>query len=332
MEQVTVHSDVLSAFWKQPITLHADVLLPDSYDADPTRRYPVIYWFFGYGGNYDRLARAAWGAWTRAFASTNHDAIVVFPDPMLQYAYTEFANSANTGPWGDAFAYELVPYIDRSFRTAKRYVAGHSSGAWAAIWQQINHPELFDGAWAYAPDPLDFRDFTGPNLTATPPENLYVDSRGQRYTFVRKNGHDTETLEDFVVGAGVGPAQFASFEAVFSPQAADGLPAQLFDRKSGAIDATVAAYWESHYDATALFRREWAQKGPALRGKLHVIVGTADTFHLDGPTRLFCDSLAALGADAACTFLSGEDHFAILGWDGGYERHVIDEIFRTVAG
>ena len=330
MVPIEVHSDVLSAFWKQPFALAADVLLPDSYDADPSRRYPVIYWFPGYGAKYDGFARAAWGDWMRAFAATGHEAIVVFADPMLQYVYTEFANSAIIGPWGDAFAGELVPYIDRTYRTGKRYIAGHSSGAWCALWQQINHPELFEGAWAYAPDPLDFHDFTGPDLTATPPGNFYVDGRGNKYMMWRKNGSDTESLEDWAVGPGFGPAQFGSFEAVFSPPAADGSPAQLFNRKSGKIDAAVAAYWEEHYDATALIRRNWARDGSALRGKIHVIVGTFDTFHLEGPSRLFCNALTALDAGATCTFIPGGDHFSIVRWDGGYEHHVMDEIFRTV--
>jgi S-formylglutathione hydrolase FrmB len=330
MVPVEIHSDLLSAFWKQPVTLRADVLLPDSYDRDTARRYPIIYWLPGYGGNYDRFAHGAWGDWIRAFATAHHEAIVAFPDPVLQYAYTEFANSVNTGPWGDAFATELVPYIDRSFRTSHRFIAGHSSGAWAALWQQINYPELFDGAWAYAPDPLDFHDFTGPDLTAVPPGNFFWDARGNKYTFVRVHGNDTRTLEEFAIGPGVGPLQFASFEAVFSPRAADGTPAQLFDRRTGAIDGTVAAYWESHYDAAAIVRAQWAHYSTALKSKMHVIVGTADTFHLDGPTHRFCAVLVALGAQTTCTFLLGGDHASVLSWDGGYERHIIDEIFLTV--
>jgi Putative esterase len=333
MVPIEVRSDLLSAFWKQPVSLHADVLLPDSYDIDAPRRYPVLYWFSGYGSQYDAVARRTWGDWTRVFSATGHDAIVVFADPMVaSYVYTEFANSANTGPWGDAFATELLPYVDRQFRTGQRYIAGHSSGAWCAVWQQVTHPDLFAGAWAYAPDPLDFHDFTGPDIAATPPGNFYVDSRENSYTTWRKDGRDTERLEDWALGSRFGPAQFASFEAVFSPRGADGMPAKLFDRKSGAIDGTVAAYWESHYDATAIIRGRWAQAGSALRGKIHVIVGTFDTFHLEVPARLFCDALTALQREKTCTFLGGQDHFTILSWDGGYEHHIIDEIFLTTPG
>jgi S-formylglutathione hydrolase FrmB len=320
----------LSAFWKQPVTLRADVLLPDSYDADPTRRYPVIYWFGGFGGNYDATARGAWGDWIHAFASHDGEAIVVFPDPTIQYAYSEFANSANLGPWGDAFASEIVPYIDREYRTGKRYVAGHSSGAWAALWQQITHPELFDGAWAYAPDPVDFHDFTGPDLTAMPPGNFYGASASQQYVLYPPRG--ATTLREMAQGdaGALWVAQFMSFEAVFSPRGSDGEPEQLFDRQTGAIDATVAAYWEKHYDIAALVKARWPQIGAELRGKIHVLVGTKDNFRLDGPTRLFCGELDMLHANAECTFVHGGSHWSILQTDGGYERHIIDEIFRTV--
>jgi hypothetical protein len=332
MVTVGVHSDILSTFWKQSISLHADVLLPDSYDAQPERRYPVVYWFFGYGGNYDRGARDAWGDWHRAFGA-HDDAIVVFADPMLSYVYTEFANSASAGPWGDAFANELVPDIDRRFRTAKRYVAGHSSGAWAALWQQVNHPELFDGAWAYAPDPVDFHDFTGSDLTAAPAGNFYGPSGAEQFE-VMPTPTSRMTLRQLAQGdaGGMWVTQFMSFEAVFSPKGSDGEPQQLFDRKTGAIDPAVAAYWEANYDIAALVKARWVQIGPSLRGKIHVIVGSQDNFRLDSPVRLFCKELDALQAEAECTFLDGGNHWTILNASGGYEHHIIDEIFLTAPG
>jgi pimeloyl-ACP methyl ester carboxylesterase len=331
MVYVEIPSDRLSAFWKTPMTLRADVLLPDSYDKEPARRYPVLYWFFGYGGNFDRLARESWGDWMRAFAAA-HDTIVVFPDPMLQYVYTEFADSANSGPWGAAFTTEFVPSIDKTFRTNGRYLGGHSSGGWAALWLQTTYPGLFAGAWSYAPDPVDFHDFTGPDLTATPPGNFYGPNSSESY--VMHLPRRAVTLREMAQGDGgsIWVAQFMSFEAVFSPKGSDGYPEQLFDRKTGAIDSAVATYWEAHYDIAALMKARWAQIGPSLRGKIHMIVATHDTFGLDGAVRLFCKELDTLQADAECTFLGGGDHWTILDHDGGYEHHVIDEIFLTIPG
>lgn len=329
---VEIPSEPLSAFWKTPMTLRADVLLPDSYDTDPQRRYPVLYWFFGFGGNFDHMAHDTWRDWTHALASAHHDAIVVFPDPMLQSVYTEFVDSANSGPWGTAFTTEFVPSIDKTFRTEGRYLGGHSSGGWAALWLQITHPDLFAGEWSYAPDPVDFHDFCGPDLAARPPGNFYGRSPSQPYVlyFPRR----AVTMREMAQGdaASIWVAQLMSFEAVFSPKGSEGYPEQLFDRETGAIAPAVAAYWEANYDIAALVKARWAQIGPSLRGKIHVIVGSRDTFRLDGAARLFCNELEVLQADADCTFIDGGDHWTILSNDGGYEHHVIDEIFLMTPG
>lgn len=41
---VELKSRLLSAFWGQPVTMEASVLLPDSYYQQPNRQYPVVYW------------------------------------------------------------------------------------------------------------------------------------------------------------------------------------------------------------------------------------------------------------------------------------------------
>ena len=102
--------------------------------------------------------------------------------------------------------------------------------------------------------------------------------------------------------------QMASFEAVFSQRGPDGQPRPLFDRETGRIDPSVQKAWE-RYDISAILRQKWLQLGPKLQGKLHIIVGTADTFHLEGAVYLLRDTLSALGSDAAVEFIEGRDHF-----------------------
>jgi hypothetical protein len=43
----------------------------------------------------------------------------------------------------------------------------------------------------------------------------------------------------------------------------------------------VAAYWKEHYDLSAILQRDWATLGSKLQGKLHVYVGSADTYFLN---------------------------------------------------
>ena len=308
-QHLKVASPRLSAFWHRPIAIEADVLLPPSYATSKSKRYPVIYWIHAFGGSY-HIGRTASRNWRNAMARAGTEYIVVSLNAAFNGVHDAFADSANNGPWGTALVREFIPAFDRDFRTipAQRFVAGHSSGGWTALWLQVNYPRVFSGAWSIAPDPVDFRDFTGPDLTRIPPQNFYTDSRGREYPFDRRAGHDVTTLRDFVQRVPWAGAQFDSFDAVFSPRGAGGRPEPLFDRRTGAIDAGVARYWEAHYDIDALLQRTWAQNGPSLRDKLHVFVGTVDTYHLDGPVRRFASEMATLHGSAEVVFVQDADH------------------------
>jgi hypothetical protein len=118
----------------------------------------------------------------------------------------------------------------------------------------------------------------------------------------------------------------ASFEAVFSPRGEDGQPMPLFDRDTGRIDPAVQKYWE-RYDITRLLKNNWATLGPKLRGKLHVIVGTADTFHLEEAVYLLRDALRSLGSDARIEFLEGRDHFDL--YAGGLSERIAQEMYAV---
>ena len=75
--------------------------------------------------------------------------------------------------------------------------------------------------------------------------------------------------------------QLDAFHATFGPTDTDGYPAKLWDAETGAINPEVAAYWREHYDLTSLLQRDWERLGPKLQGKLHVTMGTKDSFYLD---------------------------------------------------
>ena len=75
--------------------------------------------------------------------------------------------------------------------------------------------------------------------------------------------------------------QFDIWQAVFGPAGDDGYPKPIFDKATGEIDHSVAAYWKEHYDLSAILQRDWSTLGPKLQGKLHVYVGSADTYFLN---------------------------------------------------
>jgi hypothetical protein len=93
--------------------------------------------------------------------------------------------------------------------------------------------------------------------------------------------------------------QFDIWQAVYSPEGKDGYPQPIFDKDTGAIDHKTAEYWREHYDLDAMLQREWARPenplGPKLQGKLHLYVGSDDTYFLNDAVYLMQDFLDKTG-------------------------------------
>ena len=100
-----------------------------------------------------------------------------------------------------------------------------------------------------------------------------------------------------------------SFDWVFSPKGPSGAPEPMFDRVTGRVRPEVVAYWHDHYDLAHIVESTWAQRGDDLKGRIHVIVGTADTFYLDRSAHAFEAVLTRLGAQPHFTYLPDRTHF-----------------------
>src|SRR5262249_35224600 len=105
--------------------------------------------------------------------------------------------------------------------------------------------------------------------------------------------------------------QLAAFEAVFSGRGPDGQPVRLWDRKTGAIDPSVARSWEK-YDIRLVVERNWKTLGAWLAGKVHVYMGEKDTFYLDGAAVLFKEAMKRVGSDAVVEVFAGKDHSTLM--------------------
>lgn len=314
-EAIDFTSPALSAFWGRPIAMHGWVLLPPDYAADPRRTFPTVYFTHGFGGNRNSLVAHAIVVDKAMRAGEMPPMIWVFLDESGATGTHEFADSVNNGPWGTALVTELIPALEEKYRmdatASGRFLNGHSSGGWATLWLQVTYPKVFGGTWSTSPDASDFRDFTGVDIYADG-ANAYRKPDGTPRPLVRADGEVKVTFEQYARLERVfGPVggQMASFEWVFSPRGEDGRPVPLFDRDTGAVDPEVAAYWREHYDIAHRLRTQWPQLAPDLDGKIHVIVGDADTFYLDGSARLLQATLQDVGAQADVRFMPGRTHF-----------------------
>ena len=308
-------SPSLSTFWGRPITMRGQVLTPPGYDAKASQRYPTVYYTQGFGGNNDRVAGPIATVYAAMKKGEMPPMIWVFLDESSPTGTHEFADSVNNGPWGQALTTELIPQLETQYRmdakSGGRFLNGHSSGGWATLWLQTRYPKVFGGTWSTSPDPSDFHDFTGIDLYA-PGANAYRKPDGSVRPLVRDHGKVLGTFEQFaglerVLGTYGG--QLGSFEWVFSPRGKNGLPVPMFDRDTGDVDPVVVDYWRDHYDIAWRLQHNWTQLKPDLDGKIHLIVGTADTFYLDGAAHKLQAVLDGLHAKSSFTFIPNRTHF-----------------------
>jgi enterochelin esterase-like enzyme len=308
-------SPSLSKFWGRPIHMRGWVLTPPNYSAKAVTPYPTVYFTHGFGGNAEGLVGNVIEIYSAMRKGDMPPMIWVFLDESSATGTHEFADSVNNGPWGQALTSELMPQLEAQYRIKahanERFLLGHSSGGWATLWLQTRYPKIFGGTWSTSPDPSDFHDFTGVDLYANN-ANVYLKADGSAYPLVRDKGKVMGTFQQFaqlerVLGEYGG--QLASFDWVFSPRGKDGRPQAMFDRDTGAVDAKVVAYWRENYDIAYRLQKDWPKLKADLDGKIHLIVGTADTFYLDGAAYKLKAVLDGLKAKTDFRFLPERTHF-----------------------
>ena len=105
---------------------------------------------------------------------------------------------------------------------------------------------------------------------------------------------DEQRYEQTIADKDRSGGQWAIWQALYSPVAADGFPAPLWDPKTGIIDPEVADHWRENWDLSHIVARDWAKIGPALTGKLHFAVGRVDNYYLEQAVYLMEERLRGL--------------------------------------
>ncbi|HTE46155.1 MAG TPA: alpha/beta hydrolase-fold protein [Gemmatimonadaceae bacterium] len=122
------------------------VYLPQTYDASPSKRYPVVYLLHGFGGNEQEwvtLAPLKPAMDTLVRAGAVREMIIVMPNGKNAIDGSFYTNSTTTGNWDDFISKELVSYIDAKYRTLarpeSRGLAGHSMGGYGTFTLGMRH-------------------------------------------------------------------------------------------------------------------------------------------------------------------------------------------------
>ena len=333
IKHVTIQSPSLTKFWGRPMYLTAHVLVPAGFDTHPNAHYPLMvfhghfpddisnfrtvppdpnlkpefserFHLAGYNRIQQEEAYANYKKWTAADFPRFLVVEIAHANPYYDDSYA--VNSANVGPYGDAINKELIPEIEKRFRGLgagwARFTYGGSTGGWEAMAPQVFYPDMYNGAFVACPDPIDFRAYTVPNIYKD--DNMYAQSGGvlsiERPAMRNYLGEVLGTQRDanyqeLVLGdRGRSGGQYDIWQAVFSPRGADGYPVPIFDKQTGVIDHKIADYWKEHYDLAHIIQRDWKTLGPKLAGKLHIYVGSSDTFFLNNAVYYAQDVLEGL--------------------------------------
>jgi hypothetical protein len=316
IRHVRIRSASVSRFWGRDMDVGAAVLVPPGFETRPEDRYPVAYLQDHFAPTFTRFREAPpdssatgreretqesahlfYQDWTSGKLPRMLVVLIQDPNPFYDDAYA--VNSVNVGPYGDAMVEELIPHVEKTFRAIgegwARTLFGGSTGGWRALAAQVFHPEFFNGAWVFCPDPVDFRYFQLVNIYED--ENAYYPGSGFKKSPVRPwmrsvddqvlmDQRDASLLELVLGTRGRSGDQMDIFQAVYGPVGPDGYPRLLYDKETGVIDQEVAAYWKENYDLRHILERDWATLGPKLQGKIRVYMGDTDTYYLEEATLL----------------------------------------------
>lgn len=330
-----IKSEIVSKFWGQDMYIGANILLPRGYEDNPDAQYPVLYmlghWPGGRAPFRFKEGNDFYKFWTSEDAPKM--IVVTIRDANPYYDTSYSVNSANVGPYGDAITEELIPYIDKNYRTiAKpwaRALAGGSTGGWEVMAYKVFYPDMFGGAWSWCPDAIDFHHYQIVNIYEDESAYSMAASWGdthkavgewgvsiERPDVVKTDGNISFTMrQENLHENALGPdnrsgGQWAIWEAVYSPVGSDGYPQNIWDPVTGEINPDVAEEWKK-YDLTHILKENWSELGPKINGELYISTGTMDTFYLDKAVYLlqeFLETAADPKPDVAIEYGLNQPH------------------------
>jgi hypothetical protein len=308
VKELKAPSALLSAFHKKTMTVDAAVTLPATYYTEPMRKFPVVFYVFGYGGDHHRFSG---DTSLRSSPVDTIPCITVYLDGNCPLGHCVYANSDNNGPWGDALVKEFIPFLESKYRcNGARLLRGHSSGGWTVLWLQTQYPSTFAGCWSSSPDPVDFRSFQKVNLYEG--DNMFYGKDSSLHPVATVAGFfpwatqkQAYQMENIIYRG----EQMHSFDAVFSGKGADGNPERICNAATGVINQNTFEHWK-HYDISLNLRTNWNTLKPDLESKIRVSVGEQDNFLLNDAVHILDAEMQKLNSKFVFGYYPG-DHFTV---------------------
>lgn len=155
-----------SAVVGREVSYHA--YLPEQYDHSE-QRLPVLYWLHGTEGGTSGIRPLAKLFGDAMAAGRMPPMIVVFVNGLPRRLWADAKDGS--APVETVFITELIPEVDRSFRTVAsregRILEGFSMGGYGAARLGLKYPQSFAGISILAGGPFDL-DLQGPRAQRNP--------------------------------------------------------------------------------------------------------------------------------------------------------------------
>lgn len=152
-------------------TVSFHVYVPAAYAANPTARFPVLYWLHGSGSPTAGIPSAS--SWFGAAMAQGKipPMLVVFPNGTGASMWCD--SKDGTVPMESVVIDDLVPHVDATFRTIAsrrgRIVEGFSMGGAGAGRLGLRRPDLFAGVSMLGAGPMQLDFMDAPKGTDVPP-------------------------------------------------------------------------------------------------------------------------------------------------------------------
>ncbi len=268
------------------------VYVPPGYERG-RQRYPVLWCLTGFTGAGEmavvgnRWAPGLAERMDRLIAGGSPPAIVAFPDCFTRWGGSQYLNSPLLGRYEDYLCDELVPLVDREFRTLSvRGVFGKSSGGYGAIRLGMVRAETFHAVACHSGDMAfalcHLPDF-GPAAATVAAAGSLEEWRRRFDACEKKRQGDLALLNTLAMGAAYSP----------DPRGPLGI-ALPFDLETGEIVAEVWQRWKAHDPVEMVLRPKCQAALRSLR-LLYLDCGSEDQYRLHLGQRLFVKRLRELG-------------------------------------
>ena len=274
------------------------VYLPPGYANGKKQRFPVIYVLSSFMGTGTMLlSPQAWGysiderCDKLISEGRMKECILVMPDCFTQWGGSQYMNSTATGNYEDYLLKEIVPYIDKNFRTLAsgqhRAVMGKSSGGYGALMLAMKYPDIFSAFFCSSGD-MYFEYAYKPDI---PKCYNAIRRAGSLEKFFEQFFNAPKKTQEMMTAINVIAMAAAYSPNPKSPTFGIDLP---FDLETGELRETVWKKWIKYDPVHLISEMKNQLKLRKLRGAF-LECGSRDEYHLHIGARIFVKKLKKYG-------------------------------------